>query len=103
MPSPSSSTSDSSPGSSVSPTPLTSDEATVESSAITNLPEDWRYESSIMQVETIIEQIETGELELAEIFEQFAIAVQHLQDCDAFLNHHRRQVDILVETLTDEP
>ncbi|NER01066.1 MAG: exodeoxyribonuclease VII small subunit [Cyanothece sp. SIO2G6] len=67
-----------------------------------DLPPDWRYESTVAQVEAIIAQIEAGELELADIFEQFGMAVQQLQDCEAFLKHHRQQVDILVETLTDK-
>ena len=64
--------------------------------------EDWHYESAVATVETIIHNIEAGEMELATIFDQFAIAVEHLQACETFLKHHRQQVDVLVETLTDE-
>ena len=64
--------------------------------------EGWHYESAVATVETIIHNIEAGEMELATIFDQFAIAVEHLQACETFLKHHRQQVDVLVETLTDE-
>ena len=64
--------------------------------------EGWQYESAVATVETIIHNIEAGEMELATIFDQFAIAVEHLQACETFLKHHRQQVDLLVETLTDE-
>ena len=63
---------------------------------------DWQYESTVETVETIIKNIESGDMELAAIFDQFAIAIQHLQDCEHFLQHHRQQVDLLVETLTDD-
>ncbi len=72
------------------------------STSSTVLPTDWQYEATVEVVESIIAQIESGDLELADIFEQFGVAVQHLQDCEVFLNHHRQQVDILVETLMDE-
>lgn len=65
------------------------------------LSPDWDYETTVAQIESIIARIEMGELSLAEVFDQFAIAVDHLRDCEAFLNHHRQQVDLLIETLTD--
>ncbi|MEM9214635.1 MAG: exodeoxyribonuclease VII small subunit [Cyanobacteria bacterium P01_F01_bin.150] len=63
---------------------------------------EWKYESAVETVEDIIKNIESGDMELAAIFDQFAIAVEHLQACETFLKHHRQQVDLLVETLTDE-
>ena len=65
------------------------------------LPDDWHYESTVTELEHIIERIESGELELAEVFEQFAIAIQHLQQCETFLTHHQQQVDVMIETLAD--
>lgn len=65
--------------------------------------ESWDYEAAVAQVESIISRIEMGELKLAEVFEQFAIAVDHLQHCEAFLNHQKQQMDLLIETLMDEP
>lgn len=69
----------------------------------TDVPSPWHYEAAVAKVEGIIHQIETGDLELAEVFDQFAIAVKQLHECEVFLQRHRQQVDILVETLTDEP
>jgi exodeoxyribonuclease VII small subunit len=63
----------------------------------------WSYELTVAEVEAIINRIETGELELAEVFQQFAIAVKQLHQCEEFLTHQRHQVDLLIETLTDEP
>lgn len=67
------------------------------------LPPDWNYEATVTEVEAIISQIEMGELELADVFEQFAIAVEHLRQCETFLTQHQQQVDLLIETLLDEP
>lgn len=54
-------------------------------------------------IEQIINRIERGEMELADIFDQFAIAVEHLHQCESFLTYHRQQVDLLIETLSDDP
>lgn len=67
------------------------------------LPSDWNYEATVAYVENIISKIETGELELAEVFEQFATAVEYLRQCERFLAEHRQQMDLLIETLEDEP
>lgn len=66
------------------------------------LPEDWNYEATVDQVETIIKQIEAGELDLAEVFEQFAAAVKHLRQCEAFLQQRQQQMDLIIETLEAE-
>lgn len=65
-------------------------------------PEGWNYEATVAQVETIIEQIEAGELELAEVFEQFAVAVKYLCQCEAFLQERQQQMHLLIETLVTE-
>ena len=67
------------------------------------LEEGWNYEAAVAKVETIVARIEAGELELEEVFDQFAAAVEHLRQCETFLQKRQRQVDLLVETLTDEP
>lgn len=67
-----------------------------------SLSEAWNYEATVDQVETIIGQIETGELELAEVFQDFATAVQYLRQCEAFLAQRQKQMDLLIETLADE-
>jgi exodeoxyribonuclease VII small subunit len=64
---------------------------------------DWHYEATVSEIETIIEQIERGELPLADVFDQFAIAVQQLRQCEGFLSRQQQQVDLLIETLLDEP
>lgn len=66
------------------------------------LSENWNYEATVDQVETIIKQIEAGELELAEVFEQFAAAVKHLRQCEAFLQQRQQQMDLIIETLEEE-
>lgn len=67
-----------------------------------SLPEAWNYEAAVAQVETLIAQIEAGELSLAEVFDQFAVAVKYLSQCEAFLQERQQQMDVLIETLADE-
>jgi exodeoxyribonuclease VII small subunit len=67
------------------------------------LQQDWKYEVAVAEVENIIAQIEAGELELEEVFEQFATAVEYLRRCETFLQQRQQQVDLLIETLNDEP
>ncbi|MBX2864075.1 MAG: exodeoxyribonuclease VII small subunit [Leptolyngbyaceae cyanobacterium MAG.088] len=61
--------------------------------------ETWNYEASVEQVEAIITNLETGELPLADIFEQFEKAVTELKKCDNFLQEKQQQAQILIETL----
>lgn len=79
------------------------------SSAPTSFPpslhpplEGWRYETAVAEVESIIRQIESGELELEAVFEQFAQAVEALQQCEAFLSERQAQMDVLIETLSNQ-
>lgn len=65
--------------------------------------DDWRYEAVVAEVELIISQIESGELELEDVFEQFTQAVTYLKQCETFLTERQAQVDLLVETLEDSP
>lgn len=64
-------------------------------------PDEWSYEQAVAQIEIIINRIEMGELELAEVFDQFAIAVDRLRQCELFLNQQKNQMDLLIETLVD--
>jgi exodeoxyribonuclease VII small subunit len=66
-------------------------------------PEHWHYETSVAEIETIINRIESGELELEDVFEQFAQAVESLGQCETFLNERQSQVELLIETLGDPP
>ncbi len=67
------------------------------------LPTNWRYEETVAEIEATIEQIERGELPLSEVFDQFSTAVEQLRQCEGFLNRQQQQVDLLIETLLDEP
>lgn len=67
-----------------------------------NLPDSWKYEATVAKVEKIVKQIESGELELAEVFEQFFTAVEYLRQCEAFLTQRQEQMDLLIETLESE-
>ena len=64
--------------------------------------ENWNYETSVEQVEAIITNLETGDLLLADIFEQFERAVTELKKCDNFLQEKQQQAQLLIETLTPE-
>jgi len=63
---------------------------------------NWNYEAKVAEIEKIVARIETGELELAEVFEQFALAVGYLRECENFLQQRQQQADLLIETLVDE-
>lgn len=69
----------------------------------TSKNKDWNYEEAVAKVEGIIYQIESGELELSEVFNQFATATTHLQQCKEFLDRQQRQMHLLLETLEDIP
>lgn len=64
--------------------------------------DSWNYEASLEQVEAIITNLETGELPLADIFEQFEQAVTELKKCDSFLQEKQQQAQLLIETLTSD-
>jgi exodeoxyribonuclease VII small subunit len=61
----------------------------------------WNYEQTVERVEEILEAIEGGELELTEVFSQFVVAVESLQQCENFLSAQREQVELLLENLGD--
>lgn len=61
----------------------------------------WNYEATVAKVEKIINQIESGELELADVFDEFSTAVAYLRQCEDFLAQKQQQMDLLIETLTD--
>ncbi len=66
-------------------------------------PDHWHYETSVADIEAIISRIESGDLELEDVFEQFAQAIEALQQCEAFLAKRQAQVNVLIETLEDSP
>lgn len=61
--------------------------------------EDWSYEGAIARVEETLARLESGQLPLAEVLEQFQQASQDLQQCDSFLREKQAQLDLLVEVL----
>ncbi len=64
---------------------------------------DWNYETTVKEIETTIARIESGDLDLAEVFDQFSAAVERLRQCELFLGERQKQMDLLIETLSDEP
>ncbi|NJL91827.1 MAG: exodeoxyribonuclease VII small subunit [Coleofasciculaceae cyanobacterium SM2_1_6] len=64
---------------------------------------NWNYEVTVAKVEEIINQIESGELELSEVFAQFTAATTHLQQCKDFLAYQQQQMNLLIATLEDSP
>lgn len=62
---------------------------------------DWNYEATVHEIEAIITQIESGELDIAVVFDRFATAVHYLRQCETFLAERRHQMDLLIETLAD--
>lgn len=65
-------------------------------------PSNWNYEAAIAEIETIIAQLESGELPLETVFDQFEVAVAQLKQCEHFLNQGQERLDLLIETLTDD-
>ncbi|MEH2010906.1 exodeoxyribonuclease VII small subunit [Nostoc sp.] len=74
----------------------------VKRKGASNSEEGWNYEAKVIEIEGIIAGIEAGELELEEVFDQFAKAVEYLRQCESFLQQRQQQVDLLIETLSDE-
>ncbi|MEH2261797.1 exodeoxyribonuclease VII small subunit [Nostoc sp.] len=74
----------------------------VKRKSASNSGEGWNYEAKVIEIEGIIAGIEASELELEEVFYQFAKAVEYLRQCESFLQQRQQQVDLLIETLNDE-
>lgn len=64
---------------------------------------DWSYEAAIARVETLVKQIETGDLDLADVFDHFDTASRDLQQCEQFLAAKQQQLDLAIETLESAP
>ena len=63
---------------------------------------EFDYEETIIDIEEIIGEIESGELTLEEVFEKFSLAVADLQKCEAFLTQGQQQMNLLIENLDDD-
>ena len=68
-------------------------------SKTSNVSETWSYEASVARIETLIQQLEAGDLPLADVFTQFEKAVTTLNQCETYLEEKQKQVDLLIETL----
>lgn len=64
--------------------------------------QDFSYEETVAKVETIIAQIEAGNLDLAAVFDEFNAAVEYLRACESFLQERQKKMDLLIEKL-EEP
>ena len=64
---------------------------------------DWNYEETVDRIKAIIDRVESGELPLEELFEQFAVAVECLQQCESFLARGKEQMELSIELLAEEP
>lgn len=63
----------------------------------------WNYEETVTHIEEIIHQIESGDLPLEDVFEQFELAVKSLQQCERFLTQGKARMNLLIESLAEEP
>lgn len=61
----------------------------------------WNYEETVAEIEAIIHRIESGELPLEAVFEQFGAAMDYLKQCDRFLSKGRENMELLIETLEE--
>lgn len=64
--------------------------------------EIWNYEATVATIEAVIVDLESGNLPLASVLEQFEQAVQALTQCETYLQEKQQQVDLLIETLTTD-
>ncbi len=70
-----------------------------KNNTVTNNEEKWTYEATVSKVQHIIAQIESGELELAEVFDQFTLATEYLEKCESFLDNKQQHITAVIENL----
>lgn len=70
-----------------------------KNNTITSLEEKWTYEATVRKIQYIIEQIESGELELAEVFDEFTLATEYLEQCENFLASKQQHITAVIENL----
>ena len=63
---------------------------------------EFDYEKTVINIQDIIAEIESGQLTLEEVFEKFSVAVGYLQKCEDFLTKSQQKIDLLIETLEDD-
>ncbi|HIK11935.1 MAG TPA: exodeoxyribonuclease VII small subunit [Oscillatoriaceae cyanobacterium M33_DOE_052] len=64
-------------------------------------PNQWNYEETIAQVESLVAEIETGDIELEALFDKFTLAVESLRQCETFLDQRQKQMQLQIEILND--
>jgi exodeoxyribonuclease VII small subunit len=62
---------------------------------------DWSYEATVAQVESILAAVKGGDLSLVEVIDQSEALKGHLRRCEEFLGQMQGRADLLVETLGD--
>ena len=72
----------------------------MKSSEPTSTP--WNYETSVAQIEAIIASLESGDLPLETVLNQFEEAVQEVHRCEQFFNQGTQRMNLLIETLEEE-
>lgn len=62
---------------------------------------NWNYETAIAFIEEMIDKIESGNLPLETVFEEFELAVEQVNQCEQFFNQGMEKMELLIETLED--
>jgi exodeoxyribonuclease VII small subunit len=62
---------------------------------------DWSYEATVAQVESVLAAVEGGDLSLVEVFERLEVVAVDLRRCEEFLAEMQGRTDLLVEALGD--
>jgi exodeoxyribonuclease VII small subunit len=60
---------------------------------------DWSYEATVAQVESILAAVEGGDLSLSQALDYSEVLKGHLRQCEEFLEQMQGRADLLVETL----
>lgn len=60
------------------------------------------YQESLAQVEAIINEIESGDLNLTDLFQKIKVALDYLKQCESILMSSEQEMELLIETLRDE-
>lgn len=61
------------------------------------LPKNFRFEKSLTQLEEILDQMESGDLELEDSIKQYEKGIQLVGDCQKYLD----QIEDRIETLSN--
>lgn len=60
------------------------------------------YEKTVREIETIIQEIETGNIPLNLLLDKFNLAGEKLTECETFLAKNKAQMEIFLENLNPE-